>query len=126
MGLGDFIRGFFSKRGNPALGELEVFASSHQGVEGFIEPRTATNPASLLLVDRYGEHLRAPVREPEEAADFCRRLGIPVYDARVVGYPRRMKEYQKRLRTEPLDDLDLSIEELEARLREVPPEDPEK
>lgn len=125
MGLGDFIRAFFSKRGNPALGELEAFVSAHQGVEGFIEPRTATSPASLLLVDRYGEHLRAPVREPEEAADFCRRVGVPVYDARVVGYPRRMKEYQKRLRTDPLEDLDVSIEELEQRLRDVPPEEAE-
>lgn len=122
--MGDVIRRFFSKRGNPALGELEAFAASRKGLEGFIEPRTPTNPASLLLVDRRGEHLRAAVQAPEDAAEFCRRLGIPVYDARVVGYPRRMKDYQKRLRTGALDDLDGSIDELERRLGEVPPEDP--
>lgn len=125
MGFGDRIRAFFSKRGNPALAELEDFARSHNGLEGFIEPRTATNPASLLLVDRYGEHLRAPVREPEDAADFCNRLGIPVYDAQVVGYPRRMKDFERRRRTGATEDLDDSIEELEKLLQDVPPEEPE-
>ncbi len=124
MGLGDIIRGFFSRRGNPALAELEVFAEGRQGLEGFIEPRTATSPPTLLLVDREGAHLRAPVREPEEGADLCNRLGIPVYDARLVGYPRRMKDYQKRLRSGSAADLDASIAELERRLGDVPPEDP--
>jgi hypothetical protein len=121
VGLGDRIRGFFSKRGNPALGELEAWVAERKGVEGFVEPQTSTNPTTLLLVDRVGEHLRAPVRDPRDAAGFCERLGIPVYDAQVIGYPQRMRDYEKRRRSSLSDDLDKDIEELERRLAESDP-----
>jgi hypothetical protein len=115
MGLGDLFRGLFSRRSNPDLIQLEAFAQGRKGVEGYIEPRTATNPTTLLLVDRRGEHLRGAVREPEDAVRFCERLGIPVYDAQVVGYPKRMKEF-KQGRTPEATDLDRQIEDLERRL----------
>lgn len=114
--FGDRIRGFFSKRANPGLDHLEAFASERKGVEGFIEPRTATSPTSLLLVDRDGDHLRAPVKEPEDAAAFCTRLSIPVYDAQVIGYPRRMKEFDKRRKAGEAASIDDDIAELEKRL----------
>jgi hypothetical protein len=117
MGLGDLFRGLFSGRGNPDLVQLEEFAQSHKGVEGYIEPRTATNPTTLLLVDRHGVHVRGAVREPRDALRFCERLGIPVYDAQVVGYPKRMKEF-KQGRTPEGADLDRQIEDLERRLGE--------
>jgi hypothetical protein len=116
VSLGDRIRAFFSKRGNPALTELETFAAEHKGVEGYIEPKTATNPTTLLLVDRYGEHLRAAVREPEDAARFCEKIGIPVYDAAVIGYPKRMRDFERRRRSDAVDSLDKDIEDLERRL----------
>ncbi|MGH2807498.1 MAG: hypothetical protein ACRDKT_09490 [Actinomycetota bacterium] len=116
MGLGDWIRSFFAKRNNPALEELEMFVSSHKGIEGFIEPRTSTSPTTLLLVDRYGEHLRAPVREPDDARTFCEGLSIPVYDAPVVGYPKRMRDFEKRRRHEATDSLEDDFAELEKRL----------
>ncbi len=122
--FGDRIRGFFSKRGNPALKELEVWAVERKGVEGFIEPRTATNPTSLLLVDRDGDHLRAQVNEPEDAAAFCSKLSIPVYDAQVIGYPKRMKDFDKRSRAGQRIDLDHDIAELERRLAEEDPDTP--
>jgi hypothetical protein len=115
VGLGDLFRGFFSRRNNPDLIELEAFAQSRKGIEGYIEPRTATNPTTLLLVDRRGEHARGAVREPEDAVQFCERLGIPVYDAQVVGYPQRMKDFQ-RGRAPEAADLDRQIEDLERRL----------
>ncbi len=116
MGLGDRIRSFFSGRRNPAFQELEAFAAARKGVEGYIEPRTATSPTTLLLVDRYGEHLRGPVRDPQDAAAFCERLGIPVYDAQVLGYPKRMRDFEKRRRRAATDELDQDIAELERRL----------
>ncbi len=119
--FGDRIRGFFSKRSNPALGELEAFAQERKGVEGYIEPRTATNPTTLLLVDRDGDHLRAPVREPQDAAAFCSKLSIPVYDAQVIGYPKRMKDFDKRRRAGEASSLDADIAELERRLSEEGP-----
>ena len=124
MGLGDRIRAFFAKKNNPALTELEEFAASHQGLEGFIEPLTSTSPVTLLLVDRHGEHIRAPVREPEDAVTFCERLAIPVYDAKVIGYPKRMREFDKRSRREAADSLEDDIAELERRLAETDPEAP--
>ena len=122
MGFGDRIRGFFSKRNNPALGELELFVAERKGVEGFIEPKTATSPTTLLLVDRDGAHLRAPVREPADAVAFCDKHGLPVYDAQVIGYPRRMKEYERNRRRAAADSLDEDIADLERRLSEADPE----
>jgi hypothetical protein len=116
VSLGDRIRSFFSRRSSPALAELQQFAAEHKGVEGYIEPRTATSPTTLLLVDRYGVHLRGPVRDPEDGFAFCRRLGIPVYDAQVVGYPQRMRDYERNRRTTAEESLDRTIEDLERRL----------
>ncbi len=123
--FGDRIRGFFSRRSNPALGELELFAAERKGVEGYIEPRTATNPTSLLLVDRDGDHLRAPVKEPEDAAAFCLKLSIPVYDAQVIGYPKRMKDFDRRKRSGEIVSLDEDIAELEKRLAQEDPGTPD-
>ena len=123
--FGDRIRAFFSKRSNPALEELEIFAAQRKGVEGYIEPRTSTNPTTLLLVDRDGDHLRAPVREPEEAAAFCSRLSIPVYDAQVIGYPKRMKDFDRRRASGEAASLDADIEDLERRLAHDDPNAPD-
>jgi hypothetical protein len=122
VSLGDRIRAFFSKKNNPGLKELEVFAGERKGVEGYIEPRTATSPTTLLLVDRDGDHLRAPVREPDDAIAFCEGRGIPVYDAQVIGYPKRMKDFERRRRTVDTEALDAEIAELERRLSDEGPD----
>jgi hypothetical protein len=113
MGLGDRIRAFFSKRANPSLGHLEAFVRERRGVEGFIEPRTSTQPLTLLLVDRDGDSVRAAVRQVEDATAFCERIGIPVYDAAVIGYPRRMQE-----RGRGADDIDARFAEIEKHIKE--------
>ncbi|MDQ4024904.1 MAG: hypothetical protein M3217_05355 [Actinomycetota bacterium] len=123
MSLGDRIRGFFSRKNNPGLKELDVFVAERKGVEGYIEPQTATSPTTLLLVDRDGDHLRAPVREPDDAVAFCERHGVPVYDAQVIGYPKRMRDFERRRRTIDAGALDAEIEELERRLSEEGPEE---
>ena len=117
MSLGDSIRNFFSKKKNPDLTRLQNFAAEHQGVEGYIEPRTATQPTTLLLVDRSGANLRGAVQDPEDAVGFCERLGIPVYDAAVVGYPKRMRDFE-RGRKPSAESIDKAIEDLERRLNE--------
>ncbi len=118
MGLGDSIRRFFSKRASPDLSALEAFARSHKGVEGFIEPRTATNPTTLLLVDREGESVRGAVREPEDAAAFCEGVGIPVYDAGVIGYPKRMRDFDARKRRGSDPSIDEAFADIERRFNE--------
>lgn len=118
MGLGDRIRAFFASKNNPAFAELETWSAGRKGIEGYIEPKTATQPTTLLIVDRNGEHLRAPVREPADAVSFCERHGFPVYDAQVIGYPQRMKDFERRRRGEVADTLDEDIADLERRLTE--------
>ncbi|MDQ3985786.1 MAG: hypothetical protein M3280_04735 [Actinomycetota bacterium] len=125
MGIGDSIRNFFSKKKNPDLSALEAFARDRKGVEGFIEPRTATHPTTLLLVDRSGSNIRGEVRDPEDAVAFCEALGIPVYDAAVVGYPQRMRDFERGRSAAAGDELDRQIADLERRLDDAGPTTPD-
>jgi hypothetical protein len=74
--------------------ELSDFVASRRGVEAYLEPRTALYSTTLLLVAADGEYLRRPVTDPKQAASFCDKEEIPLYDARKVGYPRRMRDYE--------------------------------
>jgi hypothetical protein len=75
---------------------LHEFASSRHGVEGFVEPRTAISDVTLLLVAHDGEWTRRRVPSVEWAHRFANQNGVPSYDAAVVGYPARMREYNRR------------------------------
>lgn len=75
---------------------LEEFARSRRGVEAFIEPRTAVTETTMLLVAGDGEWTRRRVAGPEAAHALAYRLGIPAYDAAVVGYPQRMREWNRK------------------------------
>lgn len=90
-----------------ATGELERFAHSRRGVEAFLEPKTTLYSTTVLLVADDGEYLRRPVKDRDHAGKLCKDLNIPLYDARKVGYPKRMRDYDqgKRPRRVDLDDL---------------------
>jgi hypothetical protein len=75
---------------------LEQFASTREGVEGFVEPRTAVSDVTLLLVAWDGEYTRRRVPSEDWAYSFCKRHGLSAYEAGVVGIPQRMREYIKR------------------------------
>ena len=75
---------------------LEAFVASRQGVEGFVEPRTAVNDVTLLLVAHDGEWTRRRVPSVKWAHDFANRNRVPSYDAAVVGVPQRMRDYNRR------------------------------
>lgn len=107
----------FDKFKRSELRKLEEFAATHPGVEGYLEPQTPTLQQSLLLVARDGEWARAPVADRGQAANLCRKLGIPFYDAAIVGYPDRMRGFKgKPAPSAP------SAEELEAWFRAEPSE----
>ena len=78
------------------LDHLREFAHSRSGVEAFIEPRTAITETTVMLVAADGEWTRRRVGGPEGAAAFAKKQGIPLYDVAIVGYPRRMREYNER------------------------------
>lgn len=75
---------------------LKDFVSSRRGVEGFVEPRTTVSEVTLLLVAHDGEWTRRRVPSVQWAHDFANRLGVPSYDAAVVGVPQRMRDYNRR------------------------------
>jgi hypothetical protein len=75
---------------------LERFVTTKQGVEGFVEPRTAVSDVTLLLVAHDGEWTRRRVPSVKWAHDFANRHQVPSYDAAVVGVPQRMRDYNRR------------------------------
>ena len=81
---------------NPDQAHLREFAQTRQGVEGFVEPRTAVTEYTLLLVAIDGEWTRRRVPSVSWAHDFANRHRVPSYDAAVVGVPQRMRDYNRR------------------------------
>ena len=75
--------------------ELSEFVDSRPGVEAYLEPKTALYSTTVLLIAADGEYLRRPIGGPQQAASFCEKHDIPLYDARKVGYPRRMRDYER-------------------------------
>ena len=72
------------------------FVATRQGVEGFVEPRTAVSDVTLLLVAHDGEWTRRRVPSVKWAHDFANSHHVPSYDAAVVGVPQRMRDYNRR------------------------------
>jgi hypothetical protein len=101
-----FFDRFRRRPGKPAgqgpsarsFAELKEFLASRDGVEGFIEPPTAVYAMTLCLVAADGEYRRQPVKDERQARALCAEHGIPVYDARIVGYPKRMRDYERGVR----------------------------
>jgi hypothetical protein len=75
---------------------LHEFVATRQGVEGFVEPRTAISDVTMILVANDGEWTRRRVPSVEWAHRFANEHSVPSYDAAVVGYPARMREYNRR------------------------------
>jgi hypothetical protein len=78
------------------LDHLEQFVRSRSGVEAFIEPRTTVTETTVMLIASDGEWTRRRVEGPEGARRFAHRMGIPIYDVRLVGYPQRMRDFNER------------------------------
>lgn len=75
---------------------LEQFIRTRRGVEAYVEPRTTVTDTTVLLIAHDGEWTRRRVDGPRGAQAFAKRQAIPLYDASVVGYPQRMRDYNAR------------------------------
>jgi hypothetical protein len=75
---------------------LAEFVVTRHGVEGFVEPRTAVSDVTLVVVAHDGEWTRRRVPSAAWAHEFSNAHGIASYDAAVVGYPQRMRDYNQR------------------------------
>jgi len=77
---------------------LEHWAAARRGVEAFVEPRTTVTETTVVLVGHDGEWTRRRIDGNHGARRLGKRLGIPVYDVALVGYPQRMRDYTARQR----------------------------
>jgi hypothetical protein len=98
----------FRKRGRPGqvresdsadVDHLKAFARDHTGVEAFVEPPTAVSTTTVVFVANTGEWTRRRVRDARVAHELANKLGIPSYDAAVVGYPQRMRDWNQKHRS---------------------------
>lgn len=80
------------------VAHLEDFLRTRRGVEAFVELPTTMARATLLLIAHDGEWTRRSVESAAWGRRFAGEHGLPTYDAGVVGYPQRMRDYNARQR----------------------------
>ena len=81
-----------------ALEHLRQFTTTRQGVEAYIEPVTNVTQTTMVLVAVTGEWTRRRVPDSRAARSIAQKLGIPIYDVQLTGYPSRMREWNSRQR----------------------------
>ena len=95
------VRTTLDREGTPAdLAHLREFATSRVGVEFYVEPETTATDTTAVAVAADGEWTRRRVGSPGTIGKLARELRLPVYEAAVVGYPKRMREYNERRKRE--------------------------
>jgi hypothetical protein len=77
------------------LADLRGFVTSKIGVEFYVEPETAATDTTAVAVASDGEWIRRRVGSPVVARKLAAELGIPAYDAAIVGYPDAMRRYRR-------------------------------
>lgn len=75
---------------------LAEWVATHRGIEVYVEPKTSLTPVTMMLVAHDGEFTRHLVASPAAAKSFARDRQLPIYDATIVGYPQRMRDYSRR------------------------------
>lgn len=78
------------------VAHLTDFVHNRRGVEALVEPPTVVTQTTMLLIAYDGEWTRRRVPSAQWAHAFAEHLQIPAYDAAVVGYPQRMRDYNHR------------------------------
>lgn len=80
------------------LEHLEQFVRTRNGVEAYLEPRTNVTENTVMLIAHDGEWTRRRVESPEAARRWAHSLSVPFYDVALMGYPKRMREFNARRR----------------------------
>nr|WP_202513185.1 hypothetical protein [Streptomyces sp. SID3343] len=84
------------KEATAVTAHLTEFAKSRKGVEAYIEPVTTLSGSTVVFVADTGEWTRRRIADEQVARSLARKLGIPAYEAALVGYPKRMREWTRR------------------------------
>jgi hypothetical protein len=74
---------------------VKEFVKTRRGVEAYVEPQTLDQRLSAVLVASDGEWLRFTLPNDAWLRRFAQRRALPVYNAGLVGYPKRMREYRR-------------------------------
>jgi hypothetical protein len=82
------------------LAHLREFATTRAGVEFYLEPETTATDTTAVAVAADGEWTRRRVGSPAVVGKLARELRLPVYEAAVVGYPQRMRDWNARRKRE--------------------------
>lgn len=77
------------------LDELREFVGTRTGVEFYLEPETTATDTTVAAVATDGEWIRRRIGSPRVAVDLSSELGVPLYDAGVMGYPKAMRRYRR-------------------------------
>lgn len=95
------VKTTLDREATPAdLAHLREFATTRVGVEFYVEPETTATDTTAVAVASDGEWTRRRVGSPGAIGKLARDLRLPVYEAAVVGYPKRMREYNERRKRE--------------------------
>lgn len=77
---------------------LRGFVTTRVGVEAYIEPPTANDPVTVVLIATTGEWTRRKVPDEKTGFAVAQELEIPAYDVLRTGYPARMRAWNSRQR----------------------------
>jgi hypothetical protein len=77
------------------LASLDAFIASHRGVELYLEPETIATDTTVVAVAHDGEWIRRRTGSPRVAQQMARRREVPLYEAAKVGYPERMRAWNR-------------------------------
>ncbi|MEO8107681.1 MAG: hypothetical protein ABI720_10225 [Actinomycetes bacterium] len=72
---------------------LEEFVATRRGVEAYVEPQTSVTATTVVLVAADGEWTRRAVPDAATAFSWAHKQQIPCYDVNLMGYPKRMREW---------------------------------
>jgi hypothetical protein len=81
------------------IDQLREFIRTRRGVELYVEPETSATDTTAVAVAYDGEWIRRRVGSPPVARNLAAGLGVPIYDAAIVGYPAAMRRYRRTDRT---------------------------
>jgi hypothetical protein len=77
------------------LAGLEEFIASRRGIELYLEPETTATDTTVVAIAHDGEWIRRRTGTPRAAHRIAQRHQVPLYEAARVGYPERMRAWNR-------------------------------
>ncbi|MGW4466274.1 hypothetical protein [Micromonospora sp. NPDC004704] len=78
------------------LAALSAFIDDRRGVELYLEPETTATDTTVVAIADDGEWIRRRTGSPRVAQRLAHRHSVPIYEAARVGYPERMRAWNRQ------------------------------